>query len=226
MIAPDTRGVGESSLARNFTMEDVSDDLYELVRSMGYKKLVLVGQDFGVQFVAGYAAKHREDVRALVVMESPLSGYGLEELFAGFWHFGFLSSPFAEMLISGREKKFFERFAFGDFVYRKEMFPPKQVRNYIRNQIRPGRLAAGLDYYRALLKGKPFFQQTVCPPWNFPILALDGDHSMNGLTARSFEKISNNVKPVIVPECGHFVQEEQSDLFLKELRGFLAAGGD
>jgi heme-degrading monooxygenase HmoA len=116
VIAPDTRGTGDSSLARDFKIADVADDLYELVRALGFRELILVGQDFGVQVVGAYAAQHREDVQALAAIESPLSGFGLEDLFGSFWHFGFLRSPFAEMLIQGREDAFFRAFAFGDFV--------------------------------------------------------------------------------------------------------------
>ena len=62
VIAPDTRATGQSSLADGFSLEDVADDVYELVKSLAFKKVCLVGQDFGVQVVSAYAAKHRDDV--------------------------------------------------------------------------------------------------------------------------------------------------------------------
>ena len=146
VIAPDTRGTGQSSLADGFKIEDVAADIYELVKSLGLASVCLVGHDFGVQTVSAYVAKHREDVEALVVIESPLSGFGLEDLFATFWHFGFLASPFAELLISGKEKEFFSTFAFGDFVFHKEAFAQADRDRYIADQVRPGRLRAGCAY--------------------------------------------------------------------------------
>ena len=222
VIAPDTRGTGESSIARSFSIPDVADDLYALVKSLGFRELVLVGQDFGVQIVCAYAAQHREDVRALAVMESPLSGFGLEDLFASFWHFGFLSSPFAEMLIRGREHEFFRAFAFGDFVFQKNAFTEEEIDVYIRYQSRPGRLAAGFDYYRALVTAKDFFEKTVAPPWSFPVLAMDGANSMGGLTAQSFSGLQPALSRVLVPECGHFIQEEQPAFLTNELLAFTA----
>ncbi|HEY3453177.1 MAG TPA: alpha/beta hydrolase [Bryobacteraceae bacterium] len=222
VIAPDTRGTGDSSIARRFSIQEVADDLYGLVKALGFKDLVLVGQDFGVQIVCAYAAQHREDVRALAVMESPLSGFGLEDLFASFWHFGFLRSPFAEMLIRGREQEFFRAFAFGDFVYQKSAFSDEDINGYIRSQARPGRLAAGFDYYRALATSKDFFEKTVAAPWSFPVLAMDGDRSMSGLTAQSFARIQPALKHLLVPECGHFIQEEQPAFLTKELLAFTA----
>lgn len=221
VIAPDTRGVGQSSVADGFSLEEVSDDVYELVKSLGFTKVCLVGQDFGVQVVSAYAAKHREDVSALVVIESPLSAFGLEDLFSNFWHFGFLASPFAEMLITGREQEFFKAFAFDAFVFRKDVFPQADIERYISSQTRPGRLNAGLAYYRALLGGKEFFSKTVAPPWPFPVLAIDGDHSVNGLTAKSFERVAPGLRSVIAVDCGHFVQEEQPEFLAKTLVEFL-----
>ncbi|AXC12210.1 Alpha/beta hydrolase fold [Acidisarcina polymorpha] len=221
VIAPDTRGTGQSSLADGFSIEDMADDIYELVKSLGFKDVRLVGHDFGVQIVSAYAAKHRDDVSALVVIESPLSGFGLEELFASFWHFGFLASPFAELLITGKEKEFFSEFAFGDFVFRKEAFPQADIDRYIADQTRPGRLKAGFAYYRALIAGRDFFSKTVAPPWTFPVLAIDGDHSVNGLTAKSFEQVAPKLRSVIAADCGHFVQEEQPDFLVKTLLDFL-----
>jgi len=224
VIAPDTRGTGQSSLADRFSLEDVADDIYELVKSLGFIKVCLVGQDFGVQVVSAFAAKHRDAVSALVVIESPLSGFGLEDLFASFWHFGFMASPFSELLITGKEKEFFSTFAFGDFVFRKEAFPQADIDRYIADQTRPGRLRSGFAYYRALLASKDFFSKTVAPPWRFPVLAIDGDHSMNGLTLKSFERVAPKLRSVIAVDCGHFVQEEQPDFLMKTLLDFLATG--
>lgn len=224
VIAPDTRGTGQSSVADGFSLEDVADDVYELIKLLGFTKVCLVGQDFGVQVVSAYTAKHRDTVSALVVIESPLSGFGLEDLFSSFWHFGFMASPFSELLITGREKEFFSTFAFGDFVFRKEAFPQADIDRYIADQVRPGRLRAGFAYYRALLAGKDFFSKTVAPPWKFPVLAIDGDHSMNGLTLKSFERVAPNLRSVIAVDCGHFVQEEQPGFLMRTLLNFLPTG--
>jgi pimeloyl-ACP methyl ester carboxylesterase/heme-degrading monooxygenase HmoA len=220
VIAPDTRGTGDSSLARGFNIEDVAADLYELVRALGFRDVILVGQDFGVQVVGAYAAQHREDVRAFVAMESPLSGFGLEDLFASFWHFGFLRSPLAEVLISGREQEFFRAFAFGDFVYQKDAFTKDDIDRYIATQTRAGRLAAGLDYYRAVGCSMDFFRETVAPPWTFPVLAIDGDHSMKGVTAQSFARIQPRLKSMLATDCGHFIQEEQPAFLARVLVEF------
>ena len=174
--------------------------------------------------VSAYTAKHRDTVSALVVIESPLSGFGLEDLFASFWHFGFMASPFSELLIAGKEKEFFQYLRLWRLRLPQRSFPAGGHRPVHRGLARPGRLSAGFAYYRALLAGKDFFSKTVAPPWTFPVLAIDGDHSMNGLTSKSFERVAPKLRSVIAVDCGHFVQEEQPDFLGKTLLDFLATG--
>jgi pimeloyl-ACP methyl ester carboxylesterase len=107
-------------------------------------------------------------------------------------------------------------------IFRKNVFPQADIDRYIANQTRPGRLNAGLVYYRALSGGKEFFSRIVEPPWPFPVLAIDGDHSENGLTAKSFERVAPELRSVIAVDCGHFVQEEQPQFLAKTLIEFLS----
>jgi pimeloyl-ACP methyl ester carboxylesterase len=222
VIAPDTRGTGDSSITTDLNFADVAQDIHELVHSLGHKDVHLVGQDFGVQVVAAYTSLYLNEVKKLVVLESPLSGFGLEDFFASFWHFGFLASPFASMLIGGREKEFFSSFAFGDFVFRKEAFPPEHIADYVTAQTRPGRLDAGFGYYRALQKSSEFFLTNVRAPWTMPVLALDGDHGMQGATAKSFAKIVPGLQTGIVKDSGHFIQEEQPEVLAEVLLDFFS----
>ena len=74
---------------------------------------------------------------------------------------------------------------------------------------------------RALLADKDFFSKTVTPPWTFPVLAIDGDHSMKGATSKSFQQIAPELNSVIATNCGHFVQEEQPDFLVRTLLEFL-----
>ena len=220
VIAPDTRGTGDSGITPTMSIAAAADDVWGLTHQLGFKRVFLVGQDFGVQVVSAYAALHREDIRALAVAESPLSGFGLEELFSKYWHFGFLGSSFAPMLIANNIEGFFKAFAFGDFVYNKAAFPSSEIDAYVAAQVRPGRLEAGLSYYRALLADESFFTKSVAPPWPFPMLAMDGEHGMNGLTFASFKRVAPAVESHIIPNCGHFVQEEQPTLVADALLSF------
>jgi pimeloyl-ACP methyl ester carboxylesterase len=223
VIAPDTRGTGGSSITPDFQLRDAAEDIHGLVHHLGFRRIFLVGHDFGVPVVSAYAAMHRDEMRALVVAESPLSAYGLEALYPKYWHFGFLASKYAMLLVGDNIDPFFRQFAFSDFVYQKAAFSKSEIDGYIAAEVRPGRLDAGFAYYRALQKAEPFFAKTVAPPWNFPVLTLDGDHSFNGLTASSFRRVAPNLTARIVPSSGHFVQEEQPQFVSRTLLEFFRA---
>ena len=53
------------------------------------------------------------------------------------------------------------------------------------------------------------------------MLAIDGDHSMNGLTAQSFVRIAPALTSMLAENCGHFIQEEQPEFLVKTLLEFL-----
>ena len=57
VIAPDLRGLGDSSKpVTGYDGNSTAEDIYQLVGHLGYKKIYLVGHDFGVQVAYSYAA--------------------------------------------------------------------------------------------------------------------------------------------------------------------------
>ena len=109
VIAPDLRGLGDFARAETgYTKTNVAEDVRQVVQSLGLNTIHLVGTDIGTMVAYAYAANHPEEVRRLVLAESVLPGFGLEELMnpvkGGYWHFGFhLQVDLAEMLTAGKE---------------------------------------------------------------------------------------------------------------------------
>jgi pimeloyl-ACP methyl ester carboxylesterase len=61
------------------------------------------------------------------------------------------------------------------------------------------------------------------PPFCHRLLspAIDGDHSMKGVTSKSFQQVVPELTSVIAANCGHFAQEEQPKFLVKTLLDFL-----
>src|SRR5215475_9759295 len=59
IIAPDMRGLGGSSrTATGYDKKTIATDIHELVKSLGYKQIDLVGHDIGLMVAYSYAAQH------------------------------------------------------------------------------------------------------------------------------------------------------------------------
>jgi pimeloyl-ACP methyl ester carboxylesterase len=81
VICPDLRGAGGSSVpATGYDKKTMAEDVYQLVRYLGYEKILLAGYDLGSGVAYSLAAQHPELVEKLVVMEFGLPGFGYENL--------------------------------------------------------------------------------------------------------------------------------------------------
>jgi pimeloyl-ACP methyl ester carboxylesterase len=118
VIAPDLRGAGESSTpTAGYTKAVMAQDIYALVRKLGYERIRIVGHDIGLMVAYAYAAQHPSEVERIALMDAFLPGVGAWRdvwLMRGLWHFHFYGkTPLA--LVKGRERIYFEHF-WNDFA--------------------------------------------------------------------------------------------------------------
>src|SRR5262250_3161447 len=72
IIAPDMRGLGESSRpAAGYDKKTIAVDIHELVKSLGYTKIDLVGHDIGLMVAYAYAAQYPNEVGRLACSKHP-----------------------------------------------------------------------------------------------------------------------------------------------------------
>lgn len=71
LVVPDMRGMGSSELSNGTTsMERMADDVHGLVESLDLAPVVLVGLSMGGYVALSYYRKYREEVRALVLVDT------------------------------------------------------------------------------------------------------------------------------------------------------------
>jgi pimeloyl-ACP methyl ester carboxylesterase len=81
VIIPDLRGMGLSEVAADgYDLANVAEDIHQLVASMGYRTVRVVGHDWGGAVGAVYALRYRGEVTKLAFLESALNGGGLGPL--------------------------------------------------------------------------------------------------------------------------------------------------
>ena len=93
VIAPDMRGLGDSEKPQTgYDKKTIAEDIYQLVKKLGYSKIYLVAHDWGGPVAYSYAAAHPQDVNKMVILDTSVPGFGLEkaENFSKrIWHFSF-----------------------------------------------------------------------------------------------------------------------------------------
>ena len=225
VIAPDLRGLGESERAKaGYAKTNVARDVHELALHLGVGEINLVGTDIGTMVAYAYAASYPAEVRRLVLAESLIPGFGLEELMnpatGGYWHFGFHAQvEVATMLTEGKEAAY--------------LLPSMQMMSaspnaeasaktlYLPHYTAPGGMRAGFKHYEALLEdgreNRARFQDKLA----MPVLVLNGDRGIpQAQTLGCVRQVAHNVEAEIIPNCGHTWAEDQPAKVAERLKRF------
>lgn len=226
VIAPDMRGLGDSAKpATGYDKRTIAADIYELVRHLGFERIFLVGHDWGGPVAYAYACAHPEDVRKLVILDVPIPGAGLEQALAfrprSVWHIQFhYVRDLPEALIAGRERTYLTWFY--RTAYNPTAIDEQAIGEYVRCYSAPGGLRAGFEYYRAIFTDAEHNTENAKTKLKMPALALGGDRGFGELTIRSMNQLAENVRGEVIEHCGHWIPEEQPELLLNRLLGFLS----
>lgn len=227
VIAPDLRGAGLSDKPNTgYDKLTLAQDIYLLVEQLGFKEISLVGHDIGAMVAFTYAAEYRDYVKKLVLLDVLLPGFGLEELMdvanGGMWHFGFHMVPdLPEALITGREHIYLNHF-FKTLAYNPTSIKEEDIAEYVRHYSAPGALRAGFESYRCLLEDGKYNQKYKDQKLDIPVLVYGGETSTGDNFRKSLLSLANHVEGGSIPECGHYIAEEQPEFLINALTKFLS----
>ncbi len=228
VIAPDLRGCGDTDRPDTaFDKRTAAEDIHQLVRHLGVGPVNLVGHDVGTMVSYAYAAAYRSEVRRLALMESALPGFGLEELYDAdayprMYHLGLSEAPngLAEALITGRELMFVSHFM------RQQTYDPTgpdedALEEYARRLGSPGALRCGLGYFRSHKIDADHNRQSARTKLAMPVLTVGASLSFKDILAARTPDLAERVRSVVIPECGHYLAEEQPERLTAALLAFL-----
>ena len=107
VVAPDLRGFGDSSKPlTGYDGKTTAEDIYQLMKLLGFSKIFLAAHDVGAQTAFSFTAGHPNNVTKLVIMDFPFPGF-LPPTFGSMGLGGFLSTTFRtylEVLYKGRNE--------------------------------------------------------------------------------------------------------------------------
>jgi len=217
VICPDMRGFGWSDAPRDgYEKEQLATDVVVLLDAIGIDRFKLMGHDWGGWLGFLIAMRHSQRVTRLLVLNVPhpyqrldsriLSGWRLwyQDVLAAPW-FGSLSirkSPFLRFLMN--------------LGVRHYKWSPIELEVYLGQLRDPARAMAGVLLYRTFLLREAMSLQSRYKSTRLtvPTLMLFGERDpfVSKALLKGYEPHADQFSIEFVPDCGHFIVEEQSAL--------------
>ncbi len=208
VIAIDLPGLGDSGIPNGgFDKTTTARRINKAVRQLGVQKATLVGHDTGGLIATPYARLFPNEVDRIVVMESPLSGFGLEDFYGLSWHFLFNSAPkpIPETIMDNKDVS-----TYLGMIFDSSHIPGAVDRQaYYRAYSDPRKRSAGYEYYRAFpVDAAENRAAAQTHQLAMPIVAMGGEFLFGTAIADSYKNVGTDVREVVVPNSGHFTPEE------------------
>jgi pimeloyl-ACP methyl ester carboxylesterase len=228
VIVPDLRGAGDSDApAAGYDKETMAEDVHGLLDHLKLASVHLVGHDIGVMVAYPLAAKYPAQVKTLTLADAPIPGVEPSWTAASgqrfLWHFGFHNEPGTpEVLTAGRERAYLQSF-YKKFSVVAGAFSEEEIDVYAQAYARPGRMTAGFNWYRAFDVDAARNVELQKTKLAMPVLMMGGGAfgaTEADLVAQG-QVIAGSVRGAVIAGSGHWILEEQPDLFVTALRAFL-----
>jgi pimeloyl-ACP methyl ester carboxylesterase len=224
IIVPDLRGSGLSSKPDGgYDKKNLAADVVGVVDALGVRTFELVTHDIGIMVGYAVAATRPERVSRWVAIDAPLPGIGPWEKILqepAMWHFGFGGHDM-ERLVAGRERIYLDRF-WNELSRHPERFDEAKRQHYAALYAQPGAMRAGfaqfLSFSQDAIDNKAFLAKGKL---QMPVLALGGEATFAPMIGEVIRGVADNVEVVTIPDCGHWITEEQPAATTKLVVDFL-----
>lgn len=230
VVALDLRGYNDSDKPQGvdaYRMDELVRDVQGVIRGLGYERCVLVGHDWGGAIAWSVAYDSPELLEELIVMNLPhpakfRQGLQTPQQLLRSWYIGFFQLPLLpELAMSAGDYWAIEQ-AFRGMAIRQAAFSAADIDAYKDAAAKRGALTAMLNYYRAVTSS-PILRDH----WDVltvPTLMIWGeaDSALGKELTLGTENYVRDFHLRYIPNCSHWVQQEQPELVNQYMREFLA----
>jgi pimeloyl-ACP methyl ester carboxylesterase len=228
VVALDGRGYNESEKPRSrsaYAMPELVKDVRGVIDRLGGGRAVLVGHDWGGAVAWAFAYEHPDMLDALAVLNLPHPARFAQEVMKPrqmlrSWYAAFFQLPWLpERLLIAGGGMIIGRILTASAVD-KTAFSEQDIRAYREAATRPGAATAMLNYYRNAFAG------LVRRRWGVlqvPTLMIWGENdvALGKELTYGTEAYVEDLTVRYIPNCSHWVQQEQPELVNGYLRDFL-----
>jgi haloacetate dehalogenase len=229
VVAPDLRGYGDSDRPpAGYDKRTMAADIAEVIQALGLGPVVLVGHDRGARVAHRFALDHPSMLTHLVLLDIAPTYDLLERIDQHSarrrWHWFFHQVPdLPEALTAGREEIYL-RYCYRAWSFNPAAIEEEAIQEYVRCFRQPGAMRAAFDDYRA---GATIDLEHDAADRHkkigVPTLVLWGGSGeaqatdMLGVWIARCERVEGHP----IPDCGHFIPEEQPAALIDALLKFV-----
>ena len=229
VVALDLRGYNESDKPPQqsaYVMSEFIKDVEGVIKGLGYDRCVLVGHDWGGAIAWNFAYAHPEMLERLIVLNIPHPAKFAEgmripqQLLRSSYVFFFQLPLLPELLLQASDYEAIAN-ALTGMAVDKSTFSTADIEAYKNAAAKRGALTAMLNYYRNALSN---FRQQDWSLLQVPTLMIWGeeDKALGKELSYGTEAYVRDFQIHYIPNCSHWVQEEQPELVNRYIREFLA----
>lgn len=231
VVAPDLRGYNESDKPEALSaygMSELVEDVRGMITGLGYQNCILVAHDWGGAIAWNFAYRYPDLVEKLVVMNLPhpakfREGIKTWSQLQKSWYIFWFQLPWLPELALQFNNYQAIASAFMDLAIDKSTFTSEDLAAFREAAAKPGALTAMINYYRANFK---FFSEEQTPTWGVletPTLMIWGeeDTALGKELTYGTDAYVRELQIKYIPNCSHWVQQEQPQLVNQYLREFL-----
>lgn len=231
VVAPDLRGYNLSDKPQGLKAYDMSElvaDIKGIITGLGYDDCILVAHDWGGAIAWNFAYAYPQMVEKLIVLNIPhptLFTKGLktlQQLRKSWYMFVFQLPWLPEFLFQLNDYQAIKN-AFMDMAIDKTAFKPEDLQAYRDAAAQPGALTATINYYRQGFSSLFRDQQPEYGTLQVPTLIIWGesDTALGKELTYGTENYVSDWQIKYIPNCSHWVQQEQPELVNRYIREFL-----
>lgn len=229
VVAIDLRGYNDSDKPSDpsaYKMSELVADVKGVIEGLGYQRCTLIGHDWGGAIAWNFADEYPQFLDRLIILNLPHPAkfsQGLRTLqqLLKSWYIFFFQIPYLpEFLIQLNDYQVLET-AFEGMAVKKDAFSQADIDFYKNAFAKRGALTAAINYYR-----NAFQSGIIEKNWSIlevPTLMIWGekDTALGKELTYGTERYVRDFQIRYIPNCSHWVQQEQPDLVNQYIQEFI-----